>query len=206
MSKEIIVAIIGGVCAIAASLGGAYLTASSTASKEVSKVKSEVDNVLSVTGESILQAQNRISQVKSEVDNVLSVTGESILQAQNRISQVKEEIRFETEDIVRRTIQLEIEKLMVSSAGSISKEGRVEYIKGVPFTATREADGRFRINFLVPFPDLKPIVVATPVDSETLINVIDVDKTGFSVQGISINNNTKRHAAFNFILVEPENK
>ena len=122
----------------------------------------------------------------------------------NEVAVATDQVRVEIEQTATRLIQAHVEKLMVSSAGSVSERGRVEYVKGNPFTVSREAEGRFRVNFPIPFNNLAPIVVATPVGSSTVVHVLDIDTTGFSIQGHSLQHGQNIHTAFNFIVIEPE--
>src|SRR5262245_19610391 len=82
------------------------------------------------------------------------------VEAERQLALAREGLREEAAATAKRVVQLEIEKLRVSCAGSVTADGVVKSYKGIPFSVTREPEGRFRINFTVPFKDIDPIVVA----------------------------------------------
>lgn len=145
-----------------------------------------------------MKEQVRIAAITG-IASVISALGAAWISI---VPQVDKKIST-SESNVRNIIQMEIDRLEVSTAGAITSQGTVIHDKGFPFSAVREPEGRFRVNYFRPFKTM-PIVVASPVDSQTLINILHADRTGFSVEGVAIPSGSKVHAAFNFILVQPE--
>lgn len=109
----------------------------------------------------------------------------------------------ETQTRISEIVSIQIERLNVKTSGSVTREGTVEHVKGLPFHATLTGTDKFRINYFAPLKTDKPIVVATATEADTTVCVISTDKTGFTVQGYDISAGMSRPVSFNFILVEP---
>lgn len=197
-------AVITGVCTLVGSIGGAVYTSKYQAKKVAVAETARVESTIEAKAREAAEQTARSEVEKSATELSASIQSET----RNLVQTSAEEIRRDTRELVTRQIQLEIEKLIVSSAGSVTSDGRVHSYRGTPFTVTREAEGRFRVNFIVPFKNAEPIVVATSLDKGMVIDIVSVDKTGFTIQGISVASGRVyypyRHTAFHFVAVEPE--
>ena len=106
-----------------------------------------------------------------------------------------------TKQTIRQIVQLEVDKLAVLSAGIVDASGSVEAWKGINVSAfANNNDGTTKVNFGVPFKDVNPIVLATPLESETIVDIAKVDTTGFIVQGRDVGSQPTRRRTVKFSL------